>query len=225
MGIRGASRRLLSYDELAGVPLVARFLRFSAAQVDMRLWRCKLVDLEPLHEMQQAETRGLTSSLCNLSDGSLLAIPPSVREALGFVVSCYCYCSLVRQEPDVRSPWFRAIPCPPQDREMRMQARAVQGLGRGGGPVTVAQESCLMCHAPAAVALDHTRLTLDRIVHAGYFERTTTEQRGCEDLRKVKGGLDIYGRTRTDSPKLSPSTPPSTGPADGPRNSLVAELA
>ena len=82
--------------------------------------------------------------------------------------------------------------------------------------------SCASCRK---FGPDHTRLTLGRIVHAGYFERTTTEQRGCEDLRKVKGGLDIYGRTRTDSPKLSPSTPPSTGPADGPRNSLVAELA
>ncbi|CAE7882074.1 ERDJ2B, partial [Symbiodinium sp. KB8] len=88
------------------------------------------------------------------------------------------------------STWSHCTKCSkprPEDREMRMQARAVQGLGRGGG----------------------------------YFERTTTEQRGCEDLRKVKGGLDIYGRTRTDSPKLSPSTPPSTGPADGPRNSLA----
>ena len=111
---------------------------------------------------------------------------------------------------------------------MRMQARAVQGLGRGGGPVTVAQESsesCFMCHVSSAAILCIARVALGRISPSGYFERTTTEQRGCEDLRKVKGGLDIYGRTRTDSPKLSPSTPPSAGPAEGPRNSLVAELA
>ncbi|CAK9107389.1 Translocation protein SEC63-like [Durusdinium trenchii] len=66
------------------------------------------------------------------------------------------------------SSWSHCTKCskpPRQDRELRMQARAIQGLGRGGG----------------------------------YFERTVTESRGKEDLQRVKGGLDIYGRTRTKS--------------------------
>ncbi|CAE7458630.1 SEC63 [Symbiodinium pilosum] len=91
------------------------------------------------------------------------------------------------------STWSHCTKCgkaPREDREMRMQARAVQGLGRGGG----------------------------------YFERTTTaEKRDSEDLRKVKGGLDIYGRTRTgdNSPKLSPARHRSP-PEGGPRNGLDA---
>mmetsp|Transcript_61558 Transcript_61558/g.115110 ORF Transcript_61558/g.115110 Transcript_61558/m.115110 type:complete len:192 (+) Transcript_61558:41-616(+) len=89
--------------------------------------------------------------------------------------------------------WSHCTKCgrpPREDREMRMQARAVQGLGRGGG----------------------------------YFERTTTEKRDSEDLQKVKGGIDIYGRTRTVKPTGSAASdsasPTSLPPEGGPRNSL-----
>eukprot|EP00434_Breviolum_minutum_P004834 symbB.v1.2.004261.t1/scaffold222.1/size270942/3 len=74
--------------------------------------------------------------------------------------------------------WSHCTKCgrpPRQDRELRMQARAIQGLGRGGG----------------------------------YFERTVTESRGSEDLQKVKGGLDIYGRVRTNSGGGSESCSPA----------------
>eukprot|EP00435_Cladocopium_sp_Y103_P060990 s1293_g22.t1 len=74
--------------------------------------------------------------------------------------------------------WSHCTKCgrpPRQDRELRMQARAIQGLGRGGG----------------------------------YFERTVTESRSSEDLQKVKGGLDIYGRTRTKSMGGSESASPA----------------
>ena len=65
---------------------------------------------------------------------------------------------------------------------------------------------------------------LDRL--GGYFERTTSEKRDSEDLRKVKGGLDIYGRTRTGdgSPKVSPTASPKLAEG-GPRNSLVRSSA
>ena len=52
-----------------------------------------------------------------------------------------------------------------EEREIRMRARTMQGVGRGGG----------------------------------YFERDETEKKSEDgDVHKVKGGVDIYGRIRTE---------------------------
>ncbi|CAJ1384357.1 unnamed protein product [Effrenium voratum] len=81
------------------------------------------------------------------------------------------------------STWTHCTKCskpPRQDRELRMQARAIQGLGKGGG----------------------------------YFERTTSEISG--EVQRVKGGLDIFGRTRTVSSGGSDHSSPTSLPVEVP---------
>mmetsp|Transcript_142031 Transcript_142031/g.258150 ORF Transcript_142031/g.258150 Transcript_142031/m.258150 type:complete len:189 (-) Transcript_142031:125-691(-) len=72
-----------------------------------------------------------------------------------------CECGTLN--PAVSARCSKCFMLQKEEREERMRARAVQGLGRGGG----------------------------------YFERDEALDRD-DDMERVKGGVDIYGRVRTE---------------------------